>query len=224
MLAQKFLGYAFKDHALLETAFTHSSYANVHGCESNERLEFLGNSVLDLVCAEYLYSATKSNEGRLTEMKASAVKEAPLNKIILQSGLIDSLLTCGNVLEAVAKSKVPSDLFEALVGAIYLDGGYDEAKKVILRLLKDDLRGALAHQNDNVNQNHKGILQEFLQAKARSGNLKELGLRYQTADRDGAFFAEVYYQDKLLGCGHGTTKQAAEQAAAKAAYQTLKTN
>ena len=218
---EAFFCYSFQNKALLTKAFTHSSYANVHGCPSNERLEFLGNSVLDLICAEYLFHATKTDEGRLTEMKAAVVKETPLNKIILEHGMVSYLLTCGNVKDSISRSKVPSDLFEAVVGAIYLDGGYEKAKQVVLRLLGDDLKNSIANQNKNANQNHKGVLQEYLQARVRSGNAKELGLHYATVEKDGAFYAEAIYESKIIGIGSGKTKQSAEQAAAKAAYETL---
>ena len=150
---QNLIGYEFKNKSLLITAFTHSSYSNEHNVPSNEMLEFLGDSVLSLVISEYLYQNANSNwkEKDLSEKRAIIVNKTPLAKALDKSALI-GFLRCG-VGEARSnptKSEATKcDLYEAIVGAIFLDGGMPAAKKFIYKTLSTNMKQALKIKTDN---------------------------------------------------------------------------
>ena len=133
--AQAAIGYSFRDRELLKTCFTHSTYANNCGGESNERLEWLGDAVLGLVVSDMLYrDAAGETEGGLTNRRKQYVSEEALTPITERLGLMKFLRYSGG--EQNLKGKPASDLFESVVGALYLDGGYTEAKRFLDRNLK----------------------------------------------------------------------------------------
>ena len=134
--AEEKIGYSFKDKKLLNECFTHSSYAYENGETSNERLEFLGDAVLELVVTEYLYKRFDEAEGKLTDKRRSLVSKEPLLALVLEKGL-NELVLLGNGLKKLAKTdeKLFSSLYEAIVGGIYIDGGYEPAKEFIERTL-----------------------------------------------------------------------------------------
>ena len=149
------LGYTFQDKGILKQAFTHSSYANIWGDKDNERLEYLGDAVLQLVVTEWQYENDKRAEGKLSASRQHFVRKEALDTLIDGLGVYEYLIFSGSKENLGDKTK--SDLFEAIVGAIYLDGGYFPARKFIL-----------AHGNlslDEEVQNHKGALQEWLQER-----------------------------------------------------------
>lgn len=215
------LGYHFKDPTLLQTALTHSSYANENrgrGIECNERLEFLGDSVLGMVVADNLYrTRTDWPEGELTRFRASLVCEENLDNVAKELDL-GSYLLLGKGEEAGGgrkRNSVIADAVEAVIAAIYLDGGLDEARRVITALILDH-----AEDHDPANRDYKTALQEMVQRK------NGMVLAYRLLGSEGpdhakTFFMEVLLNGESIGTGSGHSKKEAEQMAAKAGIQTL---
>mgnify|MGYP001152267100 CR=1 FL=1 len=211
------LQYHFKNPALLEEALRHSSYANEHrGANffSNERLEFLGDAVLELVSSEFLFFEHPTTpEGELTKTRASMVCEPALAFCAREIELGEYLLL-GKGEDATGGRKresVTSDAMEALIGAIYVDGGFANAKEFINRFILKDL------ENKKLFYDSKTILQEIVQA----GYNEELNyqlIREEGPDHDKRFVVEARIGVKSIGEGMGHTKKAAEQ---EAAYQAL---
>ena len=193
----------FKDKTLYQTAMTHSSYANEHRgshLHHNERLEFLGDSVLGFVTADYLFTHYPDlPEGDLTKLRAAVVCEGALCEIARELG-IPQEIRLGHGEETGGGRERPSilaDATEALLGAIYLDGGYAAAQKFLARTLTETDIG-----------NYKTALQEFVQQREHATPV------YQTREEGDEFVCEVH----ALGanaCGRGASKKLAEQAAAK---------
>ena len=152
---EKKLGYAFTNKALLKQAFTHSSFANIWGEKDNERMEYLGDAVLELVVTEWQYEKDNRAEGKLSAARQHFVRKEALDTLIDGLGVYEYLIFSGN--QGNLSDKTKSDLFEAIVAAIYLDGVYAEAKKFVL-----------AHGNLSITKdihNYKGELQEWLQER-----------------------------------------------------------
>lgn len=216
------IGYAFRDQALLVSAMTHSSYANE--CQAvarsdNERLEFLGDAVLDLVVSEYLLTSQPVlNEGGLTRLRAEVVALPSLAELAKSLGL-GTFLLLGKGEERSGgrdKASLLADALEALFGAVFLDGGYAAAREVILPLYAPLLN--LAESDEG--QDYKSRLQEFLQASQRSlPEYRLVGTR--GPDHERSYRVEVLLDEQVRGDGEGRSKKAAEQAAAKAALIAL---
>ena len=219
---QNRIEYHFQDLKLLQTALTHSSYANEHQQEHSEcyeRLEFLGDSILGLTAAEYLYRWQPSlPEGKMTRIRAELVCEESLHRAALNLGLAP-LMRLGRGAERSGDRNRPSilaDLVEALIAAVYLDGGMEPAKALIHRFVLADA-GSLI---ENRSLDSKTALQELVQ---RDG---AVSIRYvltgeKGPDHDKAFTFAVYVNDVLSGEGEGHSKKEAEQAAAAAALRLL---
>ena len=214
---EKKTGYTFKDFSLLEQAMMHSSYTNERHLPKyrcNERLEFLGDAVLELVSSEYLFTESPHTpEGELTKTRASMVCEPSLALCARDIGLGDYLLL-GKGEEATGgrlRDSVTSDAMEALIGAVYLDGGFTSAKEFIHRFVLTDL------ENKKLFYDSKTILQEMVQAK-KCGEISYRLLKEEGPDHNKAFYAEVLVGDTPYGEGKGRTKKAAEQ---QAAYQAI---
>ncbi len=208
---EKIIGYTFRDKSLLETAFTHSSFTNEHHVENNEKLEFLGDSVLNFVVAELLYLSSLEDEGAMTASRASIVSREPLASAIEELGLLKYLRIGTGVSKTRNWStKFKSNLFESVLGAIYLDGGMENAKHFVYNHLGRDIAHSAAID-------YKSRLQEFKQA--RFNNMK---LEYVTVDngRKG-FISKVYLGGEFLGEGTGRKKKLAEREAAKVALKKL---
>ena len=218
---QNKIGYRFRDEELLISALMHSSYTNEkhlpkHKC--NERLEFLGDAVLELISSEFLFfSNRKTPEGELTRMRASMVCEPSLAFCAREIGLGDYLLL-GKGEEATGGRKrdsVTSDALEALIGAIYLDGGFANAKEFIRNFVLNDL------ENKKLFYDSKTILQEIVQGFHGQQVLYKL-VKEEGPDHNKTFTVEVYIGDLLYGEGTGRTKKAAEQEAAYRAILKLR--
>lgn len=217
---QQVIGYEFHQGGLLVQALTHSSYANEKRMKKhsdNERLEFLGDAVLEIVSSEYLYcNFPDLSEGELTKMRASLVCEPTLALCTSQLQLGDYLLLGkGEDHTGGRKRKsILSDALEAVIGAIYLDGGFASAKEFILRFILTDI----AHKQ--LFFDSKTILQETVQGQ----NMGEIS--YQLVgevgpDHDKVFQVELWIGDSKKSVGEGHTKKAAEQAAAYSALLQL---
>jgi len=214
------LGYHFENPALLENALTHSSYANENrakGFQSNERLEFLGDSVLGMIVADYLYRAHPDlPEGDLTRTRAALVCEGSLAEVAQQLDL-GAYLKLGRGEDAGGGRTRPSivaDAVEAVLAAVYLDGGIGSARKIIRRFILD------REAEKGANRDYKTALQELVQRE--SGQV--LGYRLtgsEGPDHAKVFSVEVDLNGSTIGQGRGHSKKEAEQMAAKAAIQKL---
>ena len=213
------LGYTFQNRQLLEHALTHSSYANEHrgGMTSNERLEFLGDSVLGMVVADHLYRAHPDMpEGELTRTRAALVCEDSLYEVAKRLDL-GSCLRLGKGEDAGGGRSRPSilaDAVESVLAAVYLDGGIAEARRLIRVLILD------REVEKAVDRDYKTALQELVQRE--SGQVlcyRAVGER--GPDHAKTFIMEVALNGKNVGVGEGRTKKEAEQMAAKAAMEEL---
>lgn len=207
-----------KDISLYKTAFSHSSYVNEHKVKNNyERLEFLGDAVLDLVVADYLYTHFKENEGEMTKVRASYVCENANYRYATDLGLPKYILVGhGEQKEGgVLKKTIVADIFEALMGAVYLDLGYSTVRSLILRIIVPYI------ENPDITffSDYKSSLQEFVQTKQKS-------LEYIIVDEEGpahdkTFTVDVIVDKITYGTGVGSSKKEAEQEAAKEALEKL---
>ena len=214
---EKKISYSFSDEGLLKHAMTHSSYVNekrLKKTDCNERLEFLGDAVLELVSSEYFFFENpKIPEGELTKLRASMVCEKALAFCARDLDLGDFLLL-GKGEDATGGRKrdsITSDALEALIGAIYLDGGFANAKEFILNHVLNDLEGKRLFYDS------KTILQELVQGNSEKRICYEL-VGEVGPDHNKSFQVEVRIGDTTYGQGIGRTKKAAEQ---EAAYQAI---
>ena len=210
----------FSNKNLLRQAFTHRSYTNesTYPIQDNERLEFLGDSVLGLITNEYLYKTyPQYPEGKLSSIKSKVVSEISLAQVSREIGL-PNLLFLGkgeNATKGREKQAIQADVFESLVGAMYLDQGYRKTKKFVLKLLLKQIKKV---EKANLSEDYKTILQEYCQKKYK------LLPRYQLShekgpEHDKEFFVKVYVNEKILGEGSGSNKRKAEHDSAKKAIQ-----
>ena len=216
------IGYTFRNITLLQNALTHSSYANErwhNSLLSNERLEFLGDSILGMVVAEYLFSHFPDRpEGELTRMRADMVCETSLAQIANRLGLGEHLLL-GHGEERFggrSRASILADAVESVIAASFLDGGMAAAEGIITRFVLCDVPVSRLHNTD-----YKTALQELVQQK------KNQTLRYQLVgesgpDHDKQFTAQVLLNDQVVGEGIGSSKKRAEQDAARVALEELK--
>ncbi len=215
------LGHKFNDRSLLMNALAHSSYDNEHATKggSNERLEFLGDSVLSLICAEYLYFHIDKDEGYLTKMKAKAVCESSLFEFAQTLKLGDYMLF-GKGEKDVGKLRPStlSDCFEAVIAAIYLDAGYEEAKKFVTPFLADVISNA-----DEFFKDYKTLLQEIVQ-KNKGERLGYRIVGESGPEHNKTFVCEVLLNSNIIGTGEGHSKKNAEQQAAKKALELMGIN
>jgi len=212
--------YRFKDKQLLHEALSHSSYANEGKKKrSNERLEFLGDSVLSIIVAQHLFlHYTHLPEGELTKMRAALVCEKSLHEFALQFGLNEFLLL-GKGEEMTGGRERPSiiaDAFEALLAAIYLDGGMDQATEFVLRFIPEHLN---PKQAKGLND-YKTTLQEIIQQN-REEKVEYVLIGESGPDHNKTFEVEVHLNSNVIGKGKGKSKKQAEQLAAKEALELM---
>ena len=210
---QQVIGYEFKQAGLLQQALTHSSYANEKRMKrhsDNERLEFLGDAVLEIVASEYLYNNfPQMPEGELTKLRASLVCEPTLAYCTKELHLGDYLLL-GRGEDRTGgrkRSSILSDALEAVIGAIYLDGGFASAKEFILKFILTDI------EHKQLFYDSKTILQEMVQAMGDELLSYEM-LREEGPDHNKIFEARALIGEEEVGRGTGRTKKAAESMAA----------
>lgn len=215
------LEYTFKNKELLQTALTHTSYAYEKKVQSNEKLEFLGDSILEFISSVYLYSNYSNlKEGEMTKVRAQVVCEESLHKIAQLHDFSDFLrlgksekMSGGKI-----KTAILADSVEAVIAAMYLDGGLEPAERFIIKNLKEEIKTA----SKNVGQkDYKTVLQEILQKHGdvdiKYNIIKEIG-----PDHDKVFEAEVRYNKKVLAEGTGKSKKHAEMEAARHAIEIIK--
>ncbi len=220
-ILEKGLKYSFKDINYLKTALTHSSYANESKVKisSNERLEFLGDAVLSIVVSDYIFSHCPDfPEGDLTKLRASLVCEKSLCKFSKMLNVGDFLkLSHGE--ENSDGDKRPSilaDAFEAIIAAIYLDGGIDKAREFILRFVLPEIK----NPKQKTFKDYKTQLQEIIQQN-KEETIKYVLTNQVGPDHDKRFWVEVCLNNNVIGKGKGKSKKEAEQHAAKEALELM---
>ena len=208
------IGYEFKDKSYIQTALTHSSFANEHKeFNYNERLEFLGDSVLGLVVSDYLFRARNDlPEGKLTRLRANVVCEESLSAVARKINLGDHLFL-GKGEKASGGSdrdSILADATEAVIAAIYLDGGFDQAKDFILSNLRDTIAKNI---DGNIFRDYKTILQEIIQGNNGKISYKLVG--ESGPDHNKEFEMQVKCGQETIGIGKGKNKKEAEKEAAR---------
>ena len=213
------INYTFKDKKLIRQAMTHSSFTNeqkINHYEHYERVEFLGDAILEFVSSEFLYFENpKMSEGNLTKTRASAVCEQAL-AITARELELGRFMLFGKGEEATGgreRDSIIADAVEAVIGAIYLDGGMEEAKKFIYTFVLNDL------EHKKLFYDAKSILMETVQ---KTGELSYVLLKEEGPEHNKQFFVAAMLQDKQIGTGVGRTKKAAEQQAAYEALMKMK--
>lgn len=215
------IGYTFKNKNLLHEALSHSSYANEckKGRNSNERLEFLGDSVLSIVISEHLFNHFKHlPEGDLTKIRASLVCEKALFEFSKQISLGEFILLGKGEENTGGRTRpsIVSDAFEAVIAAVFLDGGMEAAREYVLGFIPKDLDKNSAKKL----QDYKTILQEIIQRNPEEK--VEYVLRSQSGpDHDRHFVVEVCLNTNIIGHGEGHSKKQAEQQAAREALKLM---
>lgn len=221
----EFFDITFNDEELVKIAFTHSSYANDHReqeIQHLERLEFLGDAVIELIVSDYLYKEYKElPEGQLTKMRAAAVRAETLAQLAVECGLPQYIRLGRGEEQSNGRERISllCDVFEAFVGAVYLDQGVKEARKVLEMLLFPKINaGDFSHGMD-----YKTALQEWMQ---RDGVVQ---IEYEVVNTLGPdharqFQVEVRIEKETMGTGIGTSKKRAEQEAARVAFEYLTGN
>lgn len=214
------LGYRFRDPRLLEKALTHSSYANEgrHGLESNERLEFLGDSVLGFVAAKYLFEKETGPEGELTKLRAAVVCEKALCSYSRELGLGDYLLLGkGERLTGGAeRPSILADAFEAVIAAMFLDGGLEPVRGFVLRFVEKEAN----NQRKRHFKDYKTTLQEIVQQNPEE-KLEYVLTGESGPDHSKQFVMEVHLNSNVIGTGRGRSKKEAEQQAAREALKLM---
>ncbi|MGN1222877.1 MAG: ribonuclease III [Christensenellales bacterium] len=212
---EKIINYEFKNKSLLLTALTHSSYAHKHKTQNNERLEFLGDSIIGFLIAEYLYQKLDLKEGELTKIRAKIVSCENLSLIVTKSNLFEYIKTMPENLKN--NETIKGDFFEALLGAIYLDGGLENAKKFVFEILKlnnDELKKYIEENTD-----FKTRLQEIVQAKRGV-------ISYRVVNESGKSNEMIFTVGLLINeiekvRATGTSKQKAENECARIALEKI---
>ena len=218
MSLEEKIGYSFKNKKLIETAMHHTSYANEHkGMESNERLEFLGDAILELISSEYIYNTYPNMpEGEMTKTRAYAVCEDSLSIVANRFGFSDFLLVgkCENKTNGRYRNSILADSVEATIGAIFLEAGLEKAKEFILPNIIPQIEDYIK----NGGKDYKTRLQEKLQEHGEV-DIKYTLIAERGPDHSKIFDVQVMCNGKVLGTGEGRSKKEAEMDAAKNALK-----
>ncbi|WP_148556296.1 ribonuclease III [Terrisporobacter glycolicus] len=219
---EEIIDYTFEDKSYILEALTHSSYSNENkNYKFNERLEFLGDSVLSIVISDYLFKKEKDlPEGELTKLRANIVCEESLSEVGGQIHLGEHLLL-GKGEEATGgrdRISIIADALEAVIAAIYLDGGLEQASKFIFKFMEEIIENSI---EGKIFRDYKTYLQEVLQSKGEQNIWYKL-LEEKGPDHNKRFVMEVGINEKVLGVGEGKSKKDAEQVAAKSALKSQK--
>lgn len=216
---EKTIKYSFKNKSLCEKAFSHSSYAHELHVEDNERLEFFGDAILNFLVSEYLYeNFGDKDEGQLSKIKAKSVSTETLSQVVENLGLVGQILLFNFEKALQYSKKTHADLFEAVLAAIYIDGGMQEAKNFVLRFLKQHIDQIVSSGSY---EDYKTALQEYAQGK-------KINLKYEMISKSGPEHRPVYkfcvkLDEVLCGIGEGSSKAEAQINAAKAACEKIGT-
>jgi len=218
------IGVEFANKDLLQQVFVHRSYLNEHRSfhlDHNERLEFLGDAVLELIVTEFLYKTFPNPEGDLTNWRSALVRGEMIATIATKLGMNDFLLLSHGEQQSTGKSRnlILANAFEALIGAMYLERGYDVTSDFIHRMLLPELK---IIQEQELHIDAKSRFQEMVQ-EAQSITPNYRVLKEEGPDHDKEFTVGVYVGETLMGTGTGSSKQRAEQDAAKHAIEVART-
>ncbi|OGO78529.1 MAG: ribonuclease III [Clostridiales bacterium GWB2_37_7] len=219
---QQVIDYRFDDLSLLDTALTHSSYtANRNEVlEHNERLEFLGDSILSMIVSQYIFKSCKEMaEGQLTRVRANIVCEQSLHEAAekIKLGKYLAISKGEELTGGRTRPSILADAFEALIAAIYLDGGLSKAKTFVLDILKGTIQQAIQNK---IISDYKSFIQEHIQ-KNSQGKISYKLLSEEGPDHSKTFDMAIMLDDTILGTGSGNSKKEAQQAAAKDAIEKL---
>jgi ribonuclease-3 len=221
-LFQRHAGIRFRELEFLNQAFTHRSFANELGesTENNERLEFLGDSVLGLAVSEYLYTSLPDQpEGELARIKSFVVSEASLSEIA--RGLrVDNYILIGRGEEysgGRSKKAILADCLEAIIGAYYLDSGFQPSRLFVHQMLIPEINKVLENKHA---KDYKTLLQEYVQKRMKTYPKYKV-VQKTGPDHDRTFWIEVHVGDRSFGAGKGKNKKEAEQEAARIAYEGM---
>jgi len=218
---EKSLGYTFSNKELLKKALTHTSYAYEHNVESNEKLEFLGDSILEFISSTYLFeNYSHLKEGEMTKVRATVVCEKSLYKVAKMHNFSDFLYLGKSERQSGGEDRpaILADSVEAVIAAMFLDGGIEVAQKFIIENLKDEIE--ISSKNVGL-KDYKTVLQEKLQQHGEV-EIKYIILREMGPDHDKIFEAQVECNHKKLAIGTGKSKKQAEMEAARKALENLK--
>lgn len=208
-LIEQKIGYVFKNKALLTQAFVHSSFANVENVDDNERMEFLGDAVLDFVVAEYYYAKHKKfDAGQLSKVRSLVVSSDGLRPVVDQMDILQHLRVAPNCNVRSLSKKIEANLYEAILCAVYFDGGMDAAKAFVLRTLKQQLDQA----QKRASKDSKTLVQEYCQEK-------KFAVRYQLDKKEGpdnnpTFFCSLWIDETKVSDGVGSSIKKSERDAA----------
>ncbi len=216
------IGYEFKEKSLLDLALTHISLANDRKMESNQRLEFLGDSVLSYIIAGEIYNLRPDcDEGDLTKIRAALVCEKSLAELAKELDLGGGIRLGRSEAKSdgVNKDSILADTFEAVLGAIYLDSDDKTAREWVLRVFGDRIKNVEISEDVN----YKSELQIYFQKRDKNTEV----VRYQLKEKSGpdhnpSFTVEAVYQNRVIGSGTGKSRKSAEQDAAKDAFERMK--
>lgn len=216
---EKIINYKFKNRKIVERAFTHSSYANQYNTESNERMEFLGDAVLQMIVTDYIYDHCPQDEGYMSRVRANTVSSDSLARVTLELNLDDYLMLGDNVVNNMANlhHKIWANLYESLLCAIYQDGGYREAQRFVFAHLAEQIDDAI---RGDFFDNAKTELQEYCQKN-------KIDLDYRLVLRKGPvhnplFTYDIFLNGEKITNGSGYSKIAAQTDAAQKALEIIK--
>lgn len=211
---EKIIGYNFKNKSLLKTAFTHSSYSNEHRVESNERLEFLGDAVIELIITSRLYLEFKAEEGDLSKIRSKIVSEKPLAEAVSKLGLDSFLIKgIGEQKNTTNSTAIKCDLFEAICGAIYLDSDFKEVTKFFNKAVGELIESI---KKNGFDDDPKTKLQEMLKQSKITYSTVKTG-----ADHNPTYKTNVFVDGEKKGSGVGSNKKTAEENAASVAIKNI---
>lgn len=219
---QNRIGYEFRDIALLEKSLTHSSYYRGKGQgvgKDYERLEFLGDAFLDAVIGESLYHRLpEGEEGKLSKLRALVVCEIALSRVAQELGIGEVLLLGHGEDQSGGRKRdsILADATEALIGAVYLDGGFEQAKELILRIFEKTMVEAI---EGRLFSDYKSEFQELIQLRRAGDNIEYVAVGSEGPDHDKTFHVELTVNGKVHGAGTGKSKKEAEQNAARQAIE-----
>ena len=222
LIFENITGHIFSDKTLLKKALTHSSYCRENGIpshESNERLEFLGDAFLDAIVGNELYSRMpQANEGKLTKTRAVVVCEKSLSEVGNEINIGEFLYLGNGEAQTGGRGRdsIIADALEAVIGAIFLDGGYEPAERFVLGFFDRIMRDAI---DGKIFSDYKTEVQELLQKGGRKPDISYILDRTEGPDHDKTFFVHLTCNNVRMGSGTGKTKKEAEQEAAKVSLE-----
>ena len=213
---ENIIGYKYSDLSYLQTALTHVSYAKEYGVESYEKLEFLGDTVLQFAITNYIFKEKSINEGQLSKLRASLVSTQNLSNICDNMG-ITKYIKLGRSLKN-ATTSIKEDVIESIIASIYLDGGYDKANEFVLKNIIISIDNVIAHMLSMVD--YKTLVQEYNQ-KSGKNTVKYVEISAMGKDNDKDYTMALYIDDVMVATATAKSKQKAESICAEKYYKEV---